>query len=63
MISRTSVTTTTFEPQRSIQPIYTGGDVALDTSGRVLATCLGEEAVLSDLKTGEVLARVDGVCL
>ena len=52
---------TTFDPQRTIQPIFTGGDVALDLRGRVLATCLGEDALLTDLATGEVLARIDGV--
>ena len=54
--------TTTFDPERIIQPIYTGGDVALERSGRILATCLGEEALLTDLRTGEVLSRIEGVC-
>ena len=60
MLSRLSYTTT-FESERTIQPIYTGGDVALDREGRILATCLGEEALLTDLDTGEPLARIDGV--
>ena len=60
MFSRSSYTTT-FEPERTIQPIYTGGDVALDKEGRILATCLGEEALLTDLGTGESLARIEGV--
>ncbi|KAL8808342.1 MAG: hypothetical protein Q9182_000162 [Xanthomendoza sp. 2 TL-2023] len=59
MGSRTNVMTT-FEPERVIQPIYTGGDVALDGEGQILATCLGEEAVLTDLKTGRILARLEG---
>ncbi|KAL8692974.1 MAG: hypothetical protein Q9224_003851, partial [Gallowayella concinna] len=59
MGSRTNVITT-FEPERVIQPIYTGGDVALDSEGRILVTCLGEEAVLTDLKTGRALARLEG---
>ena len=54
--------TTTYDPERTIQPIYTGGDVALDRQGRILATCLGEEALLTDLGTGELLARIEGVC-
>lgn len=53
--------TTTYEPEQVIQPIYTGGDVALDRDGRILATCLGEEALLTDISTGELLARVEGV--
>ena len=52
---------TTYEPERVIQPIYTGGDVLLDREGRILATCLGEEALLTNLRTGELLARIEGV--
>ncbi|KAH0356055.1 small nucleolar ribonucleoprotein-like protein complex subunit, partial [Aureobasidium melanogenum] len=51
---------TTFEPGRVIQPIYTGGSVALSQDGRILASCLGEDALLSDLATGEHLARIEG---
>lgn len=53
---------TTFDPSRVIQPIYTGGSVALSEDGKVLATCLGEEALLTDLNTGAHLARIEGVC-
>ncbi len=60
MFSRASFITT-FEPERTIQPIYTGGDVALNNEGRILATCLGEEALLTDLGTGKLLARIEGV--
>ena len=52
---------TTYQPERIIQPIYTGGDVLLDREGRILATCLGEEALLTNLRTGELLARIEGV--
>ena len=54
---------TTFEPRRVIQPIYTGGGVALSDDGKVLATSLGDEALLTNLDTGEHLARIEGVCL
>jgi len=54
---------TTYEAQRVIQPIYTGGSVALDSSGRILATCLGEDALITDLNTGKQLARIEGVCI
>ena len=60
MTSRTNLVAT-FEPERTIQPIYTGGDVSLSQDGRILATCLGEEALLTDLSTGRLLARIDGV--
>lgn len=53
---------TTFEPENTIQPIYTGGSVALDQSGRLLASTLGEDALLTDLHTGKQLARIEGVC-
>ena len=56
-----SKTIITYHPERIIQPIYTGGDVLLDREGRILATCLGEEALLTDLGTGELLARIEGV--
>lgn len=52
---------TSFEPQQVIQPIYTGGSVALDNSGRILATCLGEDALITDLNTGRQLAKIEGV--
>lgn len=61
MSSRSRVTTT-YDPERIIQPIYTGGDIALDEEGRILATCLGEEVALTALETGELLARIEGVC-
>jgi U3 small nucleolar RNA-associated protein 13 len=50
----------TFEPEKVIQPIYTGGDVSVDSRGRILASCLGEEAILTDLVSGETLARLEG---
>lgn len=54
---------TTFDPTRVIQPIYTGGSVASSEDGKVLATCLGEEVLLTDLTTGAQLARIEGVSL
>lgn len=52
---------TTFEPERVIQPIFTGGSVALDNGARILATALGEDAVLTDLATGRQYAKIEGV--
>ena len=60
MTSRPKVITT-FEAYRSIQPFYTGGDAGLSRNGEVLVTCLGEEALLTNLHTGQLLARVEGV--
>ncbi|MCJ1233953.1 U3 small nucleolar RNA-associated protein 13 [Varicellaria rhodocarpa] len=53
-------TKTTFAPENVIQPIHTGGDVALESEGRILVTCLGEEALLTDLSTGKLLNRLEG---
>ena len=50
----------TFDAEKIIQPIYTGGDIAIDESGRILATCLGDEALLTDVTSGDTLARVEG---
>lgn len=54
---------TTFEPERVIQPTFTGGSVALDNGARILATTLGEDAVLTDLVTGRQYAKIEGVRL
>ncbi|KAF7190381.1 putative U3 small nucleolar RNA-associated protein 13 [Pseudocercospora fuligena] len=53
-------TKTTFDATRVIQPIYTGGAVSLGQNGRILASTLGEEALLTDLNTGAHLARIEG---
>ncbi|RYO81737.1 hypothetical protein DL763_008475 [Monosporascus cannonballus] len=52
---------TTFEASEVIRPIFTGGSVALENGARVLATTLGEDAVLTDLKTGKFITKVEGV--
>lgn len=62
MALRASVTTT-FEVDKVIQPIYTGGDVDIDRKGQILVTCLGEDAVLTDVNSGQTLARVEGVSI
>ncbi|KAK2752313.1 U3 small nucleolar RNA-associated protein 13 [Onygenales sp. PD_40] len=51
---------TTFEVANTIRPIYTGGSVSLDASGRFLATCVGEDVLIIDLKTGGQLASIEG---
>jgi U3 small nucleolar RNA-associated protein 13 len=54
---------TTFDPEYTIQPIFTGGSIGLDQTGRILATTLGEDALLTDMNTGRQLAKIEGVCL
>ena len=62
MFSRSTIKTT-FEAEQAIQPIYSGGDVALGGQGRILTTCFAEEALITDLHTGKLLARIEGVSL
>ncbi|KAH0556485.1 hypothetical protein GP486_005618 [Trichoglossum hirsutum] len=52
---------TTFEPAKVIQPFYTGGSIAVDQGGRILATCLGEDVLLVDLGNREQLTRIEGM--
>lgn len=59
-MSKVSVKTT-FEASRTLRPIYTGGSTSLDASGRLLATSVGEDALILDLKTGDQLASLEGV--
>ena len=61
IMSRRAESIVTFEAQKVIEPFYTGGSLALSRDGRVLATCLGEQVLLTDLGTGERLARIEGV--
>ncbi|KAI2621730.1 U3 small nucleolar RNA-associated protein [Hypoxylon sp. NC1633] len=51
---------TTFEATEVIRPIFTGGAVSLENGARVLATTLGEDAVLTDIKTGKHITTVEG---
>lgn len=53
---------TTFEVGEVVRPIYTGGSVSLDNAARILATSLGEDAILTDPQTGKHLAKIEGVC-
>lgn len=52
---------TTFEATEVIRPIFTGGGAALENGARILATTLGEDAVLTDIKTGKHITTVEGV--
>jgi len=56
-----AIVKTTFEASRTLRPIYTGGSTALDASGRILLTCVGEDALIIDLETGDQLASLEGV--
>ncbi|KKA29593.1 hypothetical protein TD95_003466 [Thielaviopsis punctulata] len=51
---------TTFDADKVLQPIFTGGAVAIDNEASVLATVLEEDVILTDLATGQNLARIEG---
>ncbi|KAI0157624.1 WD40-repeat-containing domain protein [Xylariaceae sp. FL1272] len=51
---------TTFEATEVIRPVFTGGAVAIENGARILATTLGEDAILTDLRTGKHLAKIEG---
>lgn len=53
---------TTFDVEHVIRPIFTGGSVSVDNGAKILATVLGEDAILTDPSTGKHLAQVEGVC-
>jgi hypothetical protein len=51
---------TTYEVNRTLQPIYSGGSLSLSEDGRILAASLGEDVLLTDLTNGKELGRVEG---
>ncbi|KAI1438712.1 WD40-repeat-containing domain protein, partial [Xylaria sp. CBS 124048] len=51
---------TTFAASEVFRPIFTGGAVSIENSARILATTLGEDAILTNIKTGKHLAKIDG---
>ncbi|EKM61674.1 uncharacterized protein PHACADRAFT_84777 [Phanerochaete carnosa HHB-10118-sp] len=51
---------TSFKKSRVIAPLYTGGPVAITSDGTRLATVVGEEAVLTDVREGREICRFAG---
>ncbi|KAM0254355.1 hypothetical protein ACHAQJ_006887 [Trichoderma viride] len=51
---------TTFDVERVIRPIYTGGSVSIDNKAQILATTLGEDAILTNPTNGKHLAQIEG---
>ncbi|KAF2034741.1 WD40 repeat-like protein [Setomelanomma holmii] len=51
---------TTYEIERTLQPIYSGGSLSLSEDGRILAASLGEDVLLTDLTNGKELGRIEG---
>ena len=59
-MAQRSAVKTTYEVNRTIQPIYSGGSLSLSEDGRILAASLGEEVLLTDLANGKELGRLEG---
>ncbi|KAI0081073.1 U3 small nucleolar RNA-associated protein [Panus rudis PR-1116 ss-1] len=51
---------TAFKKARVIAPLYTGGPVAATQDGSRLVTCVGEEAILTNLNDGTEICRFVG---
>lgn len=53
---------TTFEASKTIEPIYTGGEISSghNAGGSLIATCVDEDVLLVDVRTGKVLCRIEG---
>ena len=62
-MNRSKAPKITFEALQTIEPIYSGGSIALSEDGHILATCLGEAALLTRLDDGAQLANIEGVGL
>ena len=50
-----------FKNARTIAPLYTGGPVSITQNGLWLVTCVGEQALLTDLQRGAEICRFAGV--
>lgn len=59
MATKVSVKTT-FEAAKTIQPIYTGGDISGNLPGTLIATCVDEDVLVVDSETTAVLCRIEG---
>lgn len=53
--------TTTFDVDRVLNPIFTGGAVSISTDARILATTIGEDVMLTDPADGTQLCHIEGV--
>lgn len=51
---------TTFDVGQVLRPIFTGGSVSISNDARVLATTMGEDAVLTEPATGRHLGQIEG---
>ena len=63
LMSRTPLTVRThsFKKGRVVAPLHTAGPVAITPDGSRLVTCVGEVALLTDIKAGVEICRFAGV--
>jgi U3 small nucleolar RNA-associated protein 13 len=54
---------TSFDVNRVLRPIFTGGAVSIDNDAKILATTISEDAILTEPATGKLLAQIEGVRL
>lgn len=51
---------TTFEAAKTVEPIFTGGEVSSNATGSLIATCVEDDVLVIDIKTVTVLCRIEG---
>lgn len=51
---------TTYEAARTIEPIYTGGDVAANEDGTLIATIVDEDVLVINSSTSKSICRIEG---
>lgn len=51
---------TTYEAARSIEPIYTGGDISANATGSLIATIVDEDVLIVQTSTSRPLCRIEG---
>ena len=51
---------TTYEAARTIEPVYTGGDVSANSNGSLLATCVDEDVLVINTRDAKPLCRIEG---
>jgi len=51
---------TTFEAAKTLQPIYTGGEISGNLDGTLIATCVDEDVLVVSSATATVLCRIEG---
>jgi U3 small nucleolar RNA-associated protein 13 len=51
---------TTYEAARTIEPIYTGGDVSANLTGSIIATIVEEDVLIVNTASSRAICRIEG---